>query len=115
MFHKQILYHLLFRMAVRLRANDYRDLSLMTHLCGNLDPNVTLTSQTPYVVPWRSIAIHVCNMSLPWEQIMYSINAKLVALCHTDLQQVILSSRRDSPFNPCFADNVYVLLTVKPS
>ena len=84
-------------MAVRLRANDYRDLSLMTHLCGSLDPNVTLTSQRPYVVPWRSIAIHVCNMSLPWEQIMYSINAKLVALCHTDLQQVILSQEETAP------------------
>ena len=75
-------------MLVRLKPVDFRNLSLLTHLYSNIDPHMTLTSQTPYVLQWKSIAIHVCYMSVPWEQIMYAINASVVALCHADLEQV---------------------------
>ena len=78
----------IFRISVRLRPVDFRNLSLLSHLYNNLDPNMTLTSTAPYVIPWRCVAIHVCYMPVPRDQIMYSLNASVVALCHSDLEQV---------------------------
>lgn len=80
-----------FRMAVRLKAVDFRNLSLLSHLYSNLGPHMTLTSADPYTVPWKDVAIHICYMHVPREQIMYALNASVVALCHADLKQVMLT------------------------
>ena len=71
---------------------DFRNLSLLSHLYSNLDPHMTLTSTAPYVLPWRCVAIHVCYMPVPRDQILLSLNAGVVALCHSDLEKVMYFS-----------------------
>ena len=77
-------------MAVRLKAVDFRNLSLLSHLYGNLGPHMTLTSAGPYTVPWKDVAIHICYMHVPRKQIMYALNASVVALCHADFKKQVM-------------------------
>jgi polynucleotide 5'-hydroxyl-kinase GRC3/NOL9 len=52
---------------------------------------MTLTSVTPYTVPWKDVAIHVCHKTVEKTQILYSINGSLVALCQADLTHVCIN------------------------
>lgn len=69
----------------RYRPMDHRDLTLFSYFSKNLELGMNLTSVTPFRIPWRSVAIHVCHTAIDKSQIMYSINGSLVALCHADL------------------------------
>lgn len=91
-------------MAVRLKAVDFRNLSLLSHLYGNLGPHMTLTSADPYTVPWKDVSIHICYMHVPRKQIMYALNASVVALCHADLKR----AERPTEDSPMFFSSMPV-------
>ncbi|KAL3852579.1 hypothetical protein ACJMK2_016199 [Sinanodonta woodiana] len=72
---------------IKLRPVDHRDLTLLSYLCQNIEPGVTLYSMVPTVLPWCSIAVHVGHTCVPDSQVMYAINASVVALCSADLSK----------------------------
>ncbi|XP_053377121.1 polynucleotide 5'-hydroxyl-kinase NOL9-like [Mercenaria mercenaria] len=71
----------------RMKATDYRNLTVLSHLAHDLEPGLTLTSMTPYTVNWKDVAIHVCHVEVNRSQIMYALNANLVALCEGDITE----------------------------
>lgn len=48
----------------------------------------SLLSCVPYTVPWSQVAIHVMHTELPWSQILYSVNASVVALARVSSDQI---------------------------
>lgn len=75
-----------------MKSSDYRNLSILSHLGGDLEPGLTLTSVTPYTVNWKDVAIHMCHVEVPRTQVMYALNANLVALCEGDITKVLIFS-----------------------
>ncbi|XP_078676622.1 LOW QUALITY PROTEIN: polynucleotide 5'-hydroxyl-kinase NOL9-like [Branchiostoma floridae x Branchiostoma belcheri] len=70
-------------------ASEFRSMALMATLSA-LQPGpraVPLNALTPRVVPWHSVAVHVCNADVPPAQIMYVLNASVVALCEAEDSQ----------------------------
>ncbi|KAK3612060.1 hypothetical protein CHS0354_021746 [Potamilus streckersoni] len=72
---------------IKLRPVDHRNLTLLSYLCQSVEPGVTLYSMVPTVLPWHSIAIHVGHICVPNSQVMFAINASVVALCSADLSK----------------------------
>ncbi|KAH3881717.1 polynucleotide 5'-hydroxyl-kinase NOL9-like [Dreissena polymorpha] len=68
----------------KLIAADYRNLSILSHLGKDIDCGMTLNSFYPYEVSWNDMCVHVCNLDVPRSQIMYALNASLIALCEAD-------------------------------
>ncbi|VDI80780.1 polynucleotide 5'-hydroxyl-kinase GRC3/NOL9 [Mytilus galloprovincialis] len=81
----------------RYKPFDHRDLNLYSYLCNNLEPGLSLTSTTPYTVPWKSVAIHVAHTEVDNSEILYAINGCLVALCNADLTEAERENE-DTPF-----------------
>jgi len=75
----------------RYRPSEHRDLTLYSYFSSDLEYRMTLTSVTPYTVPWKDVAIHVCHKTVEKTQILYSINGSLVALCQADLKHVCIN------------------------
>ena len=70
-----------------------RDAAILSHMGQCLpavpyDPLMTLTDVVPRAVPWNQLAIHVCHKNVPNTQILYAINAQIVALCVVDEEEV---------------------------
>ncbi|CAH1266211.1 NOL9 [Branchiostoma lanceolatum] len=67
-------------------ASEFRSMALMATL-SSLQPArgvLPLNGLTPRAVPWTTVAVHVCNADVPPSQIMYVLNAGVVALCQAD-------------------------------
>lgn len=65
---------------------------------------ISLLSCVPYCVPWSQVAIHVMHSEIPWNQILYSINASVVGLAESSSDQIYRREQCDnSPF--FFANN----------
>ncbi|XP_019647321.1 PREDICTED: polynucleotide 5'-hydroxyl-kinase NOL9-like [Branchiostoma belcheri] len=72
-------------------ASEFRSMALMAALSAlqpdcpvhplNTSGVLPLNALTPRVVPWSSVAVHVCNADVPPSQVMYVLNASVVALC----------------------------------
>ncbi|XP_063440239.1 polynucleotide 5'-hydroxyl-kinase NOL9-like [Mytilus trossulus] len=88
----------------RYKPFDHRDLNLYSYLCNNLEPGLSLTSTTPYTVPWKSVAIHVAHTEVDNSEILYAINGCLVALCNADLTE----GERENEDTPFFFKNTPV-------
>ncbi|XP_052067368.1 polynucleotide 5'-hydroxyl-kinase NOL9-like [Mytilus californianus] len=88
----------------RYKPFDHRDLNLFSYLCNNLEPGVSLTSSTPYTVPWKSVAIHVVHTEVENLEILYAINGCLVALCKADITE----AERENKNTPFFFKNTPV-------
>ncbi|CAG2210352.1 GRC3 [Mytilus edulis] len=88
----------------RYKPFDHRDLNLYSYLCNNLEPGLSLTSTTPYTVPWKSVAIHVAHTEVDNSEILYAINGCLVALCNADLTE----AERENEDTPFFFKNTPV-------
>ena len=64
---------------------DHRSLSLLSYFDHLLTSRKDgLNAVIPYVVPWHRVAVHVTHASVPPSQIMYALNASVVALCQVD-------------------------------
>ncbi|XP_064633023.1 polynucleotide 5'-hydroxyl-kinase NOL9-like [Lineus longissimus] len=76
----------------KYKAADHRDLAILAYFSHVLPPSVSLMnihSIQPYVLKWSSVAVHVANAVVPQAQIMYALNATIVALCHADTSLMI--------------------------
>ncbi|CAE1264540.1 GRC3 [Acanthosepion pharaonis] len=71
----------------KLSNADLRSLTILSYLGKNWSPGVSLNHNVPYKIKWSSLAIHVCQEIVPPSQILYAINASVVALCIADLTQ----------------------------
>lgn len=96
-------------------ASDKRVLALLSYFsrikpntrhCGPHTSGITsLLSCVPYSVPWKQVAIHIMHTELPWDQILYSVNASVVGLGETSPDQMHRREDADN-FEPCyFMDN----------
>ncbi|KAJ8047129.1 Polynucleotide 5'-hydroxyl-kinase NOL9 [Holothuria leucospilota] len=66
-----------------------RNMTLVGYLSTLFKPSLIgqkfrLSSITPYVVPWSSVAVHVCNHTISTNHILYALNASIVGLCAVD-------------------------------
>jgi len=82
--------------SVKLRPVDLRNLALLSSLSLGLEKGVTLTSLTPYCIPYADMAVHICHNRVKSSEILHAINASLVALCVSDLQ--MKKKKKDEPF-----------------
>ncbi|XP_035677701.1 polynucleotide 5'-hydroxyl-kinase NOL9-like [Branchiostoma floridae] len=83
-------------------ASEFRSMALMATL-RSLQPDrgvLPLNALTPRVVPWSAVAVHACNADVPPTQIMYVLNASLVALCQADDNELSRLRQRALPDGP---------------
>ncbi|GAB1598949.1 polynucleotide 5'-hydroxyl-kinase NOL9-like isoform X2 [Argonauta hians] len=71
--------------ASKLSNAEVRTLVTLAYLGHNWSPNMGLNCCTPYRIKWNLLAIHVCHEVVPFSQIMYAINATVIALCVANL------------------------------
>lgn len=98
-------------------AADKRALALLSYL-SRTNPDLrsggrgsrgitSLLSCVPYSVPWNQLAIHIMHTELPWDQILYSINASVVGLAEVSVDQ--MHRREENNLAPYyFVDNPVV-------
>lgn len=71
---------------------DHRNIATIAYF-ARLHDNAThfkpLHHLKPYRVPWSKFALHVCNVKVPYHQLLTSFNASLVALCSVDPNYVM--------------------------
>ena len=75
----------------KYKPPDHRSLALLAYLSGSLSGmpgSRSLNAVTPVEVPWSSVAIHVCDPSIPDYQLLYALNAAIVALCQVPSEEV---------------------------
>ncbi|GFO40513.1 polynucleotide 5'-hydroxyl-kinase nol9-like [Plakobranchus ocellatus] len=73
--------------SLKLKPVDLRNLSLLASLSLGLESGSTLTSLSPYTVPFRQLAMHVCHYRLSGLDILAAVNASVVALCTADISE----------------------------
>lgn len=73
---------------LKLSNAELRTLATLAYLGRNWSPNMGLNSCIPYKIKWNLIAIQVCHEVVPFSQIMYAINASVIALCVANLNTV---------------------------
>ncbi|CAI9723512.1 Hypothetical predicted protein [Octopus vulgaris] len=69
----------------KLSNAELRTLATLAYLGRNWSPNMGLNSCVPYKIKWNLIAVQVCHEVVPFSQIMYAINASVIALCVANL------------------------------
>ncbi|KAL6065833.1 Polynucleotide 5'-hydroxyl-kinase grc3, variant 2 [Balamuthia mandrillaris] len=79
---------------VSIAAADARTLRLLAYFSCKAGEG-HITSQIPYQIPWQLLRVKVMNADVPASQVMYSLNASIVALCADD-----------TPYQVCNADFV---------
>lgn len=78
----------------RLGAAQHRSLTLIGYFSSLLQPmtgssvRFSLAAVTPYIVPWSSVAVHVCNKALSPNHILYALNGTVVGLAAVDSSKV---------------------------
>ena len=83
------MYYSLIRPIDHYKPVDHRSLSLLSYFDHLLkDTKHGLNNVVPYAVPWKQVAVHVMHATVPASQIMYALNASVVALCTVDESQV---------------------------
>lgn len=73
------------------QASSQRELNLLAAFSTLLPLNSDakrLTDIRPRVVPWSHVALHICHMSVPVNQILYAANASVVAMCTTSKEEL---------------------------
>ena len=71
----------------KYRPKDLRNLMVLAYF-GRLQslhgPLKDISELQPYELPWDAVAVHVCNGAVDNRQVMYQLNASVVALCIAD-------------------------------
>ena len=78
------------------RAADHRNLTILSYL-GRLQPSGStalqpLNAMQPYRVSWDTVAVHVAHCTVPNSQVLYALNASVVALCTVSKDMVRLGN-----------------------
>ncbi|PIK44355.1 hypothetical protein BSL78_18797, partial [Apostichopus japonicus] len=77
-----------------LGAAQHRSLTLIGYFSSLLQPmtsssvRFSLAAVTPYIVPWSSVAVHVCNKALSPNHILYALNGTVVGLAAVDSSKI---------------------------
>ncbi|XP_070558414.1 polynucleotide 5'-hydroxyl-kinase NOL9-like [Ptychodera flava] len=89
----------------KFRAANQRDMILLAYP-SQLQPEISrnvikpMHHLTPYVLPWNSVAVHAVHCKVPERQIMYALNASIVALCvasNSQMEEAHTSTNKDFP------------------
>lgn len=80
----------------RLSNPDLRTLAILSYLSAGSN----ITHNIPYKIRWDSLAIYICHEFVPPNQVLYAINASVVALCNADMTQT--SHLKDNKNMPRF-------------
>lgn len=78
----------LYRRKDQWKPFELRDLAMISYMSSVLSRDSSLTLETPYGVPWASIAISICRKGVPKQEWIAAINATMVGLAEADLSQV---------------------------
>ena len=75
----------------KYRPKDLRNLMLLTYfgqLQSEQGPTKNLAELQPHSVPWSAVGVHICSGVVDNSQVMYALNASVVALCIADEKMV---------------------------
>ncbi|PFX29470.1 Polynucleotide 5'-hydroxyl-kinase NOL9 [Stylophora pistillata] len=97
----------------KFRPSDQRSLALLAYFSrivsnntineareGPPAVNITaLMSCIPYQIPWNCVAVHVIHTEVPWDQILFSINASVVGLAKIETDEMHgIGDKNNTPF-----------------
>lgn len=97
----------------KFRPSDQRSLALLAYFSRIVTNNTinearesppavnitALMSCIPYQIPWNCVAVHVIHTEVPWDQILFSINASVVGLAKIERDEMHgIGDNNNTPF-----------------